>query len=154
MIMKDTAGSFDPSGAPAAAAVLATQTTCRVGSDSVSVVLAHRQDPDLPVPPPAVWVTAPVPVGVEEVAALLYVVLDSEEVRTGDPGDARWLVADLVVNGGCGLVEESRWTVLDARDGGSLDTAHWAACLRLAYLATTGVGRAVAGSACGAAATT
>ncbi|MGI9001968.1 MAG: hypothetical protein ACR2GH_09885 [Pseudonocardia sp.] len=117
-----------------AAFVPAVSRTPGVGA--VSVLLAHRETCDLA--PPVVWVTAPVPMTVEEAAALLYGVLAPREACTADASVARWVVADLVVNGGCAAVAGFDWTVTSARAEGTLDAAHWAVCLRLAYLATVG----------------
>ncbi|WP_028933837.1 hypothetical protein [Pseudonocardia spinosispora] len=110
-------------------------TTARFGTHEVTgVVLLHRAW--LPSPTPAAtWINAPVPLTIEEVAAVLYDVFDTRQMHADDPTEARRWVAELVINGGCTAIEEAHFRATEARRSGRLDAAHWTACDRLARLA-------------------
>ncbi|MGI9001439.1 MAG: hypothetical protein ACR2GH_07200 [Pseudonocardia sp.] len=111
-------------------------TLCRIGADTTPLLLQHREDSDAH-PTPAVWVSAPVPLSIDEVAALLYASLAPEEARAAtDHRLARDMVADAVVNSGCQVVTDACDAV--ARQRHRLHTAHWSQCLRLAHHLATG----------------
>jgi hypothetical protein len=113
-------------------------TTGRVGSFEVSGVLVDHYRPVGVVSWPVVWVSVPVPLTIEHVAALLYDTADSEEVAVGDLVGARRLVVDVVAGGGWVAVSEAVEGVATQRARGTLSMTHWRECQRLASLVVTG----------------
>jgi hypothetical protein len=109
-------------------------TTGRFGLHEVpGLPLAHRalDERELPC---ALWVSAPVPLSVDEVAAMLYVTLVLGEACT--VAGAREVVTDLTVNGGALGVAGMLYTATEDRATGCPDAAaHWSACLDLAHTA-------------------
>lgn len=107
-------------------------TTARFGPHEVrGVVMLHRVW--LPsAHSGAAWLQAPIPISVDEIAAVLYEVFDAQQLTTGDLAEARQWVVEMVLNSGCTAIEETSVRVAVARQSGCLDIDRWEACLRLA----------------------
>jgi hypothetical protein len=108
----------------------AITTTGRFGAHTVAgLPLAHRGPFDAE-PPVALWVSAPVPLSVDEIAAMLYATLEGEACTVAA---AREIVTDLTVNGGTSGVAEMLYTATTDRASGCREVAvYWSACLDLA----------------------
>jgi hypothetical protein len=108
------------------------RTTGRFGSHEVpDLAMAHRSwDVAEPV---AVWVSAPVPLALDEVVSVLYSILEVGEVCTA--ADARNTVTDVTVNAGAQYVSDIFREVAKERLTGRCDVEHWRFCERLALAA-------------------
>ena len=106
-------------------------TTCEVGSHTVTdVILDHRAG--TPPPAVAVWVSASVPLGVDEITALFYVMLTTDELRAYGATEACRVVAELLVNGGTSLIGEASFEVEIERRDKTFDVDHWRVSQRVA----------------------
>jgi hypothetical protein len=113
---------------------MGTQTTTgRFGAHEVPELILSHRSPGHPVSA-AVWVCAPMPLRVDEVASVLYRMVDDSEEWTA--ADARRVVTDIVVNGGIAAVIEMFHDVAAERLTGDQEVAkHWAFCTQLALAA-------------------
>ncbi|WP_028934245.1 hypothetical protein [Pseudonocardia spinosispora] len=85
---------------------------------------------------PAVFVSAPVPLSVDDVASVLYIVLEPQETADVSAPEARSLVCDITINAGLQGVADMVDTVAkDRRIGDEAAVEHWAECSRLAVAA-------------------